>query len=637
MTHTPADLVTQAAALFLSDTDAVVEIRALHTRRGTQSGYYTEPAALVRDALQLDGKGAGVYVTLNPVDPRLLARAVNRCREYARSTTTDDDIVRRVWVLFDCDPVRPTDISSTDGEHEAALAMAHRIAIWLITLGVPPDALVVADSGNGGHVLMRVSLPNDADTLGLIKRVLAAVDFEWSNETVKIDTGVDNAARIGRLYGTTACKGDSIADRPHRRSRLLTIPTVIVPAPLEVIQRLAARAPVVEPAEPPRAGTRAPFDVVGFVHAHLQVQRIRQRPDGATVYVIDCPWRGHDDGAAFVMRRADGAIAAGCLHNSCREERWSTLRPLFDSAAGRAADRGDSEQPVPALQCVELHELLQMPLPAREVVLSPWLPERGLAMIYANRGDGKTFFALSCALAIAAGSSFARFNAPRARRVLYIDGEMTLELMQERLAHLVAGLKVSIEPGQLRLLCADLQPDGIPDLSTRTGQDTIRPFVDDADVIVFDNCSTLFGALKENENDAWLYAQQYLLSLRRQDKSAVLIHHAGRNGNARGGSRREDVLNTVIKLKRDTEETAGDLQIMVTYEKSRGFYGPAAQPFQLALTTDQRGVAVWTIRDAEDVHQQRVFELKAAGLSQQKIAETVGISQSKVSRILNAA
>ena len=64
--------------------------------------------------------------TLNPVSPTLLARAAMRLEPRATSTTGDMDIVRRRWMLIDCDPVRPSDVSATDAELALALG---RIAL----------------------------------------------------------------------------------------------------------------------------------------------------------------------------------------------------------------------------------------------------------------------------------------------------------------------------------------------------------------------------------------------------------------------------------------------------------------------------------------------------------------------------
>jgi hypothetical protein len=70
----------------------------------------------VNEAARLNAAGAAVYVTLNPINPQLLARFCNRVEGYAKATATDKDVVRRCWLLIDFDPVRPTDTSATDAQ-----------------------------------------------------------------------------------------------------------------------------------------------------------------------------------------------------------------------------------------------------------------------------------------------------------------------------------------------------------------------------------------------------------------------------------------------------------------------------------------------------------------------------------------
>jgi hypothetical protein len=197
----------------------VAELRCPKTKKGTISGYYDDFAALASRAAALSGTVPGVYVTLNPVNPDLLARCVNHTDDYAKYTTTDESALFRRWLPFDFDPVRPAGISSTDAEHETALQRARDAKVWLVQQGwLDP---IFADSGNGAHLLYRIDLPNDKANLVLIERVLKAVAQKFSDAAVKVDTDVANAARIWKVYGTLACKGDSTSERPHRFARLL--------------------------------------------------------------------------------------------------------------------------------------------------------------------------------------------------------------------------------------------------------------------------------------------------------------------------------------------------------------------------------------------------------------------------------
>ena len=184
--------------------DGVIEVRAL-ADGVTHSGYFDDHTLLAEqvEALDADPSVAGIYVTLNVVNPALLARRANRIKlrlSRKDATTADADIIRRRWFPVDIDPVRPSGVSSTDAEHDAALGAAERIAIWLTEQGF--GAPIRADSGNGAHLLYRIDLPNDAEATVLIKGCLATLDALFSNEAVTVDTANHNAARIWKLYGT---------------------------------------------------------------------------------------------------------------------------------------------------------------------------------------------------------------------------------------------------------------------------------------------------------------------------------------------------------------------------------------------------------------------------------------------------
>jgi hypothetical protein len=204
-------------------TNAVVELRAFKEYQ-TLSGYYDDHEALAQAAARLDGQGYAVYVTLNEVNTALLARAANRMRKAYRGmpTTSDTDITRRRWLPIDLDPARPADVSSTSGERKAAQLRARDVRDFLSGQGWPEP--VVGDSGNGAHLLYRVDLPNDRESSELVKGVLESLAFTFDDELVKVDTAVHNAARIWKVYGTTARKGDDTEVRPHRASKLLKVP-----------------------------------------------------------------------------------------------------------------------------------------------------------------------------------------------------------------------------------------------------------------------------------------------------------------------------------------------------------------------------------------------------------------------------
>jgi hypothetical protein len=231
--------------------DDVHELRALGVPQGRNfitvvSGYYGDSGALARDAEKLDAAGAkGVYLTLNPCVRSLLARRANRCAAIREkdATTGDRDILRRTRLLVDLDPVRPSGISSTDLEHQAALSRAARIAEWLTgALGWP--APTTLDSGNGTQLLYAVDLPNDAGALQLVEGCLHALAARFGDELVAVDTTVGNASRIIRLPGGLNRKGDDTLDRPHRRASIISLPPVFETVPRLGLERLTRHVPV---------------------------------------------------------------------------------------------------------------------------------------------------------------------------------------------------------------------------------------------------------------------------------------------------------------------------------------------------------------------------------------------------------
>jgi hypothetical protein len=220
--------------------DGVVEIRAI-ADEGTHSGYFSDPCLAAASAELLDLPTVhGIYLTLNEVNPALLARRANRVKmRLARNdaTTADSDIIRRRWFPIDIDPVRPSGVSATQEEHDLAMEKAGAVAGWLNDRGFPEP--VRGDSGNGAHLLYRIDLPHDDESRQLIQQCLAVLGERFSDEKCTIDAAVCNAARIWKLYGTVSRKGDHTRERPHRRSSLVSVPEEIAVVPRGMIEALS--------------------------------------------------------------------------------------------------------------------------------------------------------------------------------------------------------------------------------------------------------------------------------------------------------------------------------------------------------------------------------------------------------------
>ena len=199
-----------------------VELRIKTDKRGMIVGYYDDMGKLARKAAWLSGQH-NIYIVPNPVHQDLRARRYNRTEDWVKDAAKDEHVPRRRFVVIDCDPKRPSGVSATDAEHEAALALARQIRGYLMSeMGF--EDMFVADSGNGAHLVIPVDLPNDEVTKDTLKDFLAALGERFDNDVVTLDRGVFNAAQALKLWGTKAVKGENMPDRPHRASRLLYAP-----------------------------------------------------------------------------------------------------------------------------------------------------------------------------------------------------------------------------------------------------------------------------------------------------------------------------------------------------------------------------------------------------------------------------
>jgi putative DNA primase/helicase len=290
-------------------------------------------------------------------------------------------------------------------------------------------------------------------------------------------------------------------------------------------------------------------------------------------------------------------------------------------------------RPSSLLRPLNLSEFLGLQLPPRRLMLAPWLREKGTAMIYSPRGVGKTMLALSVGYAIASGTSFLGWSAADPRQVLYVDGEMTAAEMQHRLAAIVAGSAGEAAPNYFRMLSADVTDRGLPDLATQEGQRIFDDAMGDTELTILDNISTLCRSGKENEAEGWQSVQDWTLAHRRASRSLVFAHHAGKGGNQRGTSKREDVLDTVIALRRPADYLPDQgARFEVHFEKHRGFHGADAECFE-ARYEERDGAAVWTRIAIADVEIKRVADAIRDGMSIRDAATELGLTKSRVERL----
>jgi len=249
------------------------EIRALNVdRSGTVPGYFRGGDAAAANAAaaaieNLSGRASGIYFTPNIVKIDCLARSSGVMTPWAKITTTDNEIVRRLWLLIHFDAVRIKGISANDAEHKNAIERAYNVRDYLAPF-FGPASPVISDSSNGAHLDYAINLSNNAASTELIRNILIALARRFDDKGVKIDTVNFNAARIWKLPGTLTRKGSDDPKRPYRLARLLEVPETTELVPVKMMQEVIKAIPASNKKQSqqdrssPKGWPREPFDLM---------------------------------------------------------------------------------------------------------------------------------------------------------------------------------------------------------------------------------------------------------------------------------------------------------------------------------------------------------------------------------------
>ena len=278
------------------------------------------------------------------------------------------------------------------------------------------------------------------------------------------------------------------------------------------------------------------------------------------------------------------------------------------------------------------HTFTNQSIPSRPALLGSFLRAGDCGFVFAPRGVGKTWISLLMAGAIARGESLGEWEAGDAgpQRVCYIDGEVNLPDAIERAAlvdlpdsvHWLHHEQVGdacgrginlVSPAQQSALTATLKERGI-------------------NVVILDNLSCLFRGMAENEADAWELVLEWLLELRREGITVIVVAHSGRNGEMRGTSRREDAAHWILKLEDASETDSRGARFKSRFTKNRNARDASAScpPLIWSLATDGGNLSVNCER-SNDVD--ALVEMVKAGLSTAgELAKEFNVSAGTISK-----
>lgn len=309
------------------------EIRVLKKApKRTLSGYFTDIDTAVNELMKQDLRGFTTYFTLNNINEACYSRRQRDHFIVPENTTQDTDINLYEWFFIDLDPVRVSEISSSDEELNYAKETGRKIFQYLKQIGFEDP--VIGMSGNGIHLLYRICLRNIEEHHTLIKQCLEAVSLMFSDEKIGVDTGNFNQSRICKLYGTLAQKGSGTDDRPHRMAYIISAPAEIKQTEKAYLEKLASCLPKQDKPQAYNQYTPAKFDIRSWMQKYGLCGKEVPAGNYTKIVLDECPFNpSHKAPDSMITIGSSGAIGFKCFHNSCQGKTWKDVRMMFEPSA----------------------------------------------------------------------------------------------------------------------------------------------------------------------------------------------------------------------------------------------------------------------------------------------------------------
>lgn len=295
---------------------------------------------------------------------------------------------------------------------------------------------------------------------------------------------------------------------------------------------------------------------------------------------------------------------------------------------------------------LDIGDLMKVEIPERTMIMSPWLASGQVNVLHAPKGVGKTFFAMSLAIAITHKYDFREnWITQNHTGVLYIDGEVSIQEFRDRLLAL-RGDKEQVAP--LSLLSSDYmssQSDAYMNLSDENVRKAVLGYLNESGqygVVFLDNKSSLCPYGDENTKQDFDGLNQWMLELKRNGYVVFLIHHSNKRGDMRGTSAIADNPEYILKMREHKSAKQHGCTVVVHFDKNRGIFGADADDFLFKVRSEievqedgyQKPISsYWEVHSlASKKTEDEVNDMLKSGLSAREIADAIDCDVSTVYR-----
>ena len=314
-------------------------------------------------------------------------------------------------------------------------------------------------------------MANTPENAALVKAVLNSLHGLYSTQTqdatLSIDTRVSNPARLWKLYGTHARKGDHTAERPHRQASIISVPNEIVPVPVEVLTEFIRRAE----AKPNREGKPRPvqtrsggglFDLAAYLEHTSEDRQDKGRSRGTLYCLEHCILPNRTDGPneAGIFQASSGAVSYQCFHDSCKGPLWADARQKISGSDKLSSFCNFPEKPGAGCRTGGRHlgdsngagqqtgpvrpggftaaGLIRTDFPEPRFLV-PELIAEGLSILAGKPKFGKSWLVLGLGIAVACGGKLFGQIALEPGEVLYLALEDGPRRLKKRILSILCG------------------------------------------------------------------------------------------------------------------------------------------------------------------------------------------------------
>jgi len=320
-----------------------------------------------------------------------------------------------------------------------------------------------------------------------------------------------------------------------------------------------------------------------------------------------------------------------------------TTGPKQDTNTPNTSPKDNSTRKIP-----QFKDLSQIQIKPKSMFIAPWLTEKSITLISGWRGTGKTWFALSLLYAISQGKDFGPWKSGESVPCLYLDGELPIQDIKERLENINADSDHNNSP---YIYSNDYESSkGYP----RASLYNEKWRVEAGELLkslgiklwVIDNLASLATGSDENTKLGWDPINSWLLDLRFTGISTIMLQNTNKSGTQRGTSAREDNIDISIILEQPSDYKRIDgCRFIIKFTKSRvktsELYKIEDVEFQLAQN-EISGTTEWIHgvpkrNNNSDKKKKSIIKLISDGIIKKEIAKELNITPTYVSKICKSA